>query len=185
MVSIIIIIIGGLGGLGFFILQNRRKPKTNLKWTIPGGTGSPRVSSNTKSTKSVANSVAKNDPAKDLKLPAMIFSENTYFNIRWGTIPERLGNPVMLDPSMPRHDSRYMVIETKGKEGEYQAYDPRESAVVSDETPYFAFDTINVYRVVAPVYANQFGLWDKINTILVAILGIGLLLVPLAVLSAK
>ena len=181
MVSIIIIIIGGLGGLAYFLFQNRHKPKTNLKWTIPVDTGAPPVSNEAGKLKSVS----KNDPSKASSLPAMIFSENRYFNISWGTIPERLGNPVMLDPSMPRHDSRYMVIETKGKEGEYQAYDPRESAVVSDETPYFAFDTINVYRVVAPVYANQFGLWDKINTILVAILGIGLLLIPLAVLSAK
>lgn len=102
------------------------------------------------------------------KHPAMVFTQD---GIKFKKIPERVGNVIQLEPSMPKHGAHYMVVEKE--EDQYKAYDPRLAPLLSDETPQRAFNAVTWYRDVNSVYANKFGLWDKINSLLIG-LGIGL-----------
>ena len=112
------------------------------------------------------------------KYPAMVFTEE---GIKFKKIPERVGNIIQLEPSMPKHGSHYMVVEKE--EGRYMAYDPRLAPLLSEETPQRAFNAVNWYREVNSVYANKFGLWDKINALLIGLAIAGFVLVAIIALD--
>ncbi len=98
------------------------------------------------------------------KYLALAFTEE---GIKFPKIPVRVGNVIQLEPSLPKHGAAYLVVETK--DGDYKAYDPRLAPLLSKETPQRAFNATNWYREVNAVYANKFGLWDKINVVLIAV----------------
>lgn len=98
------------------------------------------------------------------KYLALAFTEE---GIKFPKILERVGNVIQLEPSLPKHGAAYLVVETK--DGDYKAYDPRLAPLLSKETPQRAFNATNWYREVNAVYANKFGLWDKINVVLIAV----------------
>jgi hypothetical protein len=110
------------------------------------------------------------------KYRAMIFTDEGDHNIVFRTIPMKLGNTVTLEPSMPKRGGHYLIVQ---QDGEWRAYDPRLEPLVSAETPQAAFDSVTVYDLVAACYANKYGLWDKINTILIACMGAGFILVAI------
>jgi hypothetical protein len=108
------------------------------------------------------------------KFPALVFTEG---GITFEKIPERIGNVIQLEPSMPERGPHYMV--TKTEDGDYVAYDPRLAPLISEETPQSAFEAVNWYPEVNAVYANKYGLWDKINSLLVGLAIVGFVLVAI------
>jgi hypothetical protein len=108
------------------------------------------------------------------KYRAMVFSEEEGISFKF--ITKKLGNPVYLEPSMPSRGSHLLIVE---KDGKWSAYDPRLEAFASAETPHRAYSAVNCYELVSAVYANKLGLWEKVNTILVALMGCGFILVAI------
>lgn len=101
------------------------------------------------------------------KYPSMVFSD---MGIVFQKIPYKIGNVCYLEPSMPEHGARLLVLENE--QGGFEAYDPREAPMLSDETPQKAYRAIN-WDVVKRVFAYHYGVWEKINQILIGVIVLG------------
>jgi len=60
--------------------------------------------------------------------------------------PDKFGQIVQLDPSMPQRGAHYLAVEKYNPEGVlvWEGYDPRRASIISDETPKMRFDAIDV-----------------------------------------
>lgn len=114
------------------------------------------------------------------KYPAMVFGKT---KIYFTKLVDPVGNIFTLDPSMPQKGEHFVVKEDK--DGNYFPYDPREFAYLSDESPESAYDALNWYKDVNAVYANKFGLWDKINSLLIGLIFVGCFIVIIAAVGDK
>ncbi len=117
---------------------------------------------------------------------AIVFSETGEYNIDFKRVPVPIGAVVQLEPSMPSKGGHYMVTETVLPDGTayWMPYDPRLQPLLSQETPQTAYEAVEWYREVNAVYANKYGIWEKVNVILGALFAVGLLLVALAAIDA-
>lgn len=99
------------------------------------------------------------------KYPAMAFTAN---GITYIKIDKPMGRPIYLDPSIPgHHGSHYLVHEIPGG---YEAYDPREKPFDASETPSRCYKATHVYDLIRALFANKYGLLDKINYIIMGLL---------------
>lgn len=117
------------------------------------------------------------------KYRAMLFQEVTKegeYNIEFPRISAPCGHPIELDQSMPEHGTAYMVVS---RDGYYLPYDPRLDRIDSKMTPQRAYWAISVYQLVADVWANKYGLLEKLNAVLCALFGAGLLLVAIVAIN--
>jgi hypothetical protein len=96
------------------------------------------------------------------KYPAMAFTER---GIEFIKIPQKIGNTFYVEPSVPEHHGGHYLIKEDDK-GNYLSSEPREIPVLSTDMPQKAYRAIK-WEVVNRVFAYHFGLWDKINTLLV------------------
>ncbi len=101
-------------------------------------------------------------------------------NIVFERLPVPVGNIVQLETSMPSKGGHHLVV----KRGEFWLpYDPRLEPVISGDTPQDCYEAVNWYAEVNAVYANKYGAWEKINTILAVLMGCGFLLVAIVALD--
>jgi uncharacterized membrane protein YuzA (DUF378 family) len=89
--------------------------------------------------------------------------------ITFPKIDSPMGRPLYLGTSMPgHHGSHYMVREIG--EGKYEAYDPRELPFDAAETPSRCYKATHVYDLIRALFANKYGLLDKINYLIMGLL---------------
>ena len=100
------------------------------------------------------------------KYAALAFTAN---GIIFTTVDKRMGKPLYLDPSIPvHHGAHYLVRETA--EGIYEQYDPREANFDASETPSRCYKATHVYDLIKALFANKYGLLDKINYLIMGLL---------------
>ena len=110
------------------------------------------------------------------QIATQVASTGTYaamaFTARGITFPKidsPMGRPLYLGTSMPgHHGSHYMVREIG--EGKYEAYDPRELPFDAAETPSRCYKATHVYDLIRALFANKYGLLDKINYLIMGLL---------------
>ena len=168
-------IVGGVVAVAVFMFVQLKvvKPKERLTWSLPGAKAIPQGTTSGDSGASVA---AQTSPLVG-KWPAVVFSRER--GITFEKIPEKVGMTHYMDPSIPERGAHYMVIkkDQDGK-GVYEAYDPRHSPALSNQSPQKAYRAI-VWDTMKRVYAYHFGVWDKINTLLAGVGIVGMILVAM------
>jgi hypothetical protein len=92
------------------------------------------------------------------KYRAMIITNE---GITFGGIDKPVGRPFFLDPSMPHTGAHYVVA--RNEKGEYEPYDPRTQAIDNKASPARCYKATHVYDLVKALFANKYGIWDKIN----------------------
>jgi hypothetical protein len=112
---------------------------------------------------------------KPKKYPAMVISPE---GIRFDKIPEKIGNIHFLEPSMPKHGPHFLVLEPAT--GVYEPFEPRDAPVLSNETPQKAYRAIR-WPIVKEVFKYQTSILQHLNTILVGLLGVGMIIVLLSI----
>lgn len=93
-------------------------------------------------------------------------------NIYFANIKKQSGNLVYLDPSMPESGPHYSVreiIDADTGEITLLPYDPRERKVDSKLSPGRCYTATHVYDLVNAVFANKYGMWDKVNMVFAGI----------------
>lgn len=160
--------------IGFFVIQALKKRKLKGQDQDTFKPAKVSIDPNKASSASGDDLNELNDlqlPAKKQskvgKYAAQIFTIND--GIIYSTIDKPKGKPVYLDPSVPgHHGAHYLLKEIK--EGEYVEYDPRAHNFDADETPSRCYKATHVYDLIRALFANKYGLLDKINYLIMALL---------------
>jgi hypothetical protein len=103
----------------------------------------------------IRTAVAKTDG----KYPAMAF---TGMGITFPRIDIRLGKPLYLDQTIPGHHGAHLLVR-ETENGEFEAYDPREAKLDNKKSPARCYKATHVYDLIKSLFANKYGLLDKIN----------------------
>lgn len=97
---------------------------------------------------------------------------------------ERIDKPAgpifWAEPSLPESGMTYMLREKA--EGGFEPYDPREVAIINEETPQMAYFATN-WDIVSDVYLYVRSLWDQISPILVWVIVIIFFIIALVALD--
>jgi hypothetical protein len=187
-VNVYILIAGGILMLAFFYWQLRggakRAKKTVtaaakiLQTAQPRGVRSLREKS--AAAKLPVQSTVANSPAptKPAIFPTMAITRE---GIKFIKLAEKIGNTNYLEPSLPKNGAHYMVLETNIP-GMFEPYEPREAPVLSEETPQKAYRAIR-WPILKDVFAYTKSPMEAINTILIGLIGVGMIVVMLSIID--
>jgi hypothetical protein len=176
-------------------ISSTRIPFVNSDTSVPVSADTATIQSTetTDADVKVDGKKGKKVKVPEGKFAAMVF---TYEGIKFPKIDVVSGNPIILDPTMPKHGAHYLAIEKKetkvvkvdGEDKEevkitYQHYDPRQAPFEAEFTPTVAYYAIDGSRLYKAVWQNKYDAWDKLNLLLAGVGMVGFFLVILSIID--
>jgi hypothetical protein len=164
-----ILIIAGV--LIWHFILNKSGTKTNV--TVKQHQKTRETGLRSLSTREIINVSSRDIPVNTQQAPEDIVIKLPKYNamvfhwqdgIIFKKIPDKLGEIVTLDQSMPVHGSFLLAVEKE--DDKINSYDPRNESIVAAESPQKAYRAIK-WDVVNRLFAYDFGMWDKINNVLI------------------